>query len=62
MIEWINNASYQELLSKWRFAKSGSPWFQGDVGKHYSKVIFEKRDKLTNDEQTTASKNVGWDD
>lgn len=26
---WIDNATYQELLRKWRFSPSGDPFFIG---------------------------------
>lgn len=44
MREWIDNASYEELLRKWRFAPVGDPFFQGEMGQYYSKVMAEKRD------------------
>ena len=60
MKDWIDKASYQELLSKWRFAPVGSPWFQGEIGDYYSKIMFKKRDEVGNDEAVQASKNIGW--
>lgn len=57
---WIENASYQELLYKWRFEPSGSPWFQGDVGVYYHNVLRQRKDSLTPAERVTASKQVGW--
>jgi hypothetical protein len=59
MKEWIDNADYQQLLARWRGAPSGSPWFQGEVGDYYSKVMAEKKAKLP-DNGVQASKNVGW--
>lgn len=60
MIKWINEASYFELLNLWRFAKPGSPWFQGEVGEHYKKVMLEKKAALSHEEQVRTSKEVGW--
>lgn len=60
--KWIDESSYEALLYKWRFAKSGSPYFEGKTGEYYSKVMFEKRDALPHEEQVRASKNVGWGD
>lgn len=57
--QWIENATYEEMLRRWRFAPIGDPAFRGDTGKLFSKVLFEKRDKLSPDEQAQASKNVG---
>jgi hypothetical protein len=56
--EWIDNASYEELLTRWRFAPVGSEWFQGECGEYYSKVMNEKKKQC---DHVKASKNVGWD-
>jgi hypothetical protein len=57
---WIDSASYEELLRKWRFAPAGEPLFVGDVGEYYSKKMTERRDE---DETASilASKRIGWD-
>ena len=60
MKNWIDNASYQELLSKWRFAPIGSIWFQGEIGDYYSKVMFKKRNEIGNAASVQTSKNIGW--
>jgi hypothetical protein len=60
MIEWIDKASYRDLLSKWRFEEGGSPWFCGEIGDYYKKVMFEKRNMLSNADQVNASKSIGW--
>lgn len=57
---WIDNASYEELLQKWRFAPVGDPIFQGETGEYYSKVMFAKRNKDPH-AAVQASKNVGWE-
>jgi len=54
---WIDNASYHELLSRWRFAPIGDPLFQGETGKYYSKVMFEKKQTV---DHVQVSKDVGW--
>ena len=59
MIEWIDNASYVELLRKRRFAPIGDPFFQDEVGDHFHKVMKEKRD-ADPDEHVRASKTIGW--
>jgi len=58
--QWLENASYEELLRRWRFAPVGDPAFIGETGKLFSKVLFEKKAKFSPDEQVQASKNVGW--
>lgn len=59
MIKWIDEATYEQLLHKWRFAHSGNLFFQGEVGEHYKTVMLKKRDQLDNDEQVRVSKAVG---
>ena len=56
--KWIDNASYQDLIAKWRFAPIGDPMFQGETGEYYSKVMFAKKKEC---DHVQASKNVGWD-
>ena len=60
MKEWIDAASYEQLLSRWRFAPVGSPWFQGEVGQYYTKALHDKRTLVGDDEAVRASKNLGW--
>ena len=59
--EWIDKASYRELLHRWRFAPIGDTTFHGELGKYYSKVMHEKKDALDHSEQVAVSKSVGWD-
>ena len=54
---WIDGATYEQLLSKWRYAAMGDPCFQGDTGEYYSKIMFEKKQTV---DHVQASKNVGW--
>ena len=56
---WIDNANYEQLLSKWRFAAIGDPMFQGETGKYYQEVMSRKRAENP-DEHVAASKSVGW--
>ena len=60
MIKWIDNASVYSLLYKWRFSKSGDPFFQGEVGEHYEKVIGKAQSDHP-DEWVSASKEMGWE-
>lgn len=55
---WIDAASYEELLSKWRFASIGDPMFQGDTGDYYAAVMREKRKSA---DHVQDSKNIGWE-
>ncbi len=62
MKKWIDSASYETLLHRWRFAPAGGDlMFQGEVGDYYSKVMFKKKDALPAGEQVSASKTVGWE-
>ena len=41
---YIDSLSYEQLLSKWRFAPIGDPWFQGETGDYWGKRMKELRD------------------
>ena len=56
MKDQIDRMSYEGLLSRWRFAPAGDPFFQGEVGDYYSKVMKEKRLQC---DHVAASKSVG---
>jgi hypothetical protein len=56
---WIDNSTYEQLLERLRFTPVGDPWFQGDVGEYYLKVMARKRDENPA-EAVHASKSVGW--
>jgi len=56
---WIDAASYQELLQRWRNAPVGAPMFQGDTGDYYAKVMAEKKAKVGPDAAVAASKAIG---
>ena len=56
---WIDNASLETLLRKWRFAPAGDPLLANDTGTYFSKVMFAMRDK-DNAAWVRASKNIGW--
>jgi len=58
---WIDNATYTDLLGKWRFAVAGDPFFVGEVGEYYQKVMAEKRQQVGDAGHTAASKNIGWE-
>jgi hypothetical protein len=58
--KWIDEASYQDLLARWRFALTGDPFFQGASGTYYAKVMADRRD-ADPDAAVRASKLIGWD-
>lgn len=55
---WIDNASYETLLQRWRFAPVGDLMFTGDTGEYYAQVMKSKREAHPNPPQ--VSKNLGW--
>ena len=57
---WIDNATYEQLLGKWRMAPAGDPMFQGDTGDYYSKVMAQKREDVGPAAHVAASKSIGW--
>ena len=62
MKDWIDNASYEALLGKWRFAAAGSPWFVGDTGTYYAKRMNDLRALPGgDDEHVRSSKHIGWE-
>ncbi len=60
MKEWIDNATYEELLSRWRFASDGDLIFQGEAGEYYAEVMKKKGEEIGDDARVKASKSVGW--
>jgi len=57
----IDNMSYRELLSKWRSAPSGDPWFQGETGTYWENRMNELRATPAGQkEHIRASKSIGW--
>jgi len=58
----IDSMDYEDLLRKWRFASSGDPFFQGEVGKYYREVMFKKKEEIGDSAAVRASKNIGWGD
>ncbi len=60
MINWIDNADYDDLLSKNRFAPSGSKFFQGKVGDYFLAKMKEVRAKIGDAEHSATSKRIGW--
>lgn len=58
--EWIDNATYQQLLSKWRFAKSGDPLLQGETGDYFAERMKILRAEIGDAEHTAISKEIGW--
>ena len=56
----IDSMTYQQLLSHWRFAAAGSPFFVGDVGQYYKEVMSRKKKEIGDAGHIAASKSIGW--
>jgi hypothetical protein len=59
--KWIDEASYEQLLRRWRFAPTGDGMFQGATGIYYQQVLDRKRKEISVDEHVRISKVIGWD-
>ena len=58
----IDLMNYTQLLSHWRFAPAGDPWFQGETGDYWGERMRELRSQPGgNDTHVSASKAIGWD-
>ena len=55
----IDSMSYSELLSRWRFAPAGDPWFQDETGDYWGKRMAELRNEGA--DHVGASKAIGWE-
>ena len=54
--------SYEQLLSRWRFAPSGDPLMQGETGDYWSLRMKGLRDLPGGQEEhVRASKSLGWE-
>lgn len=56
----IDAMTYEELLSKWRFAPVGDPWFQDETGKYWGDRMAQLRSENPGG-AVAASKSVGWE-
>ena len=54
----IDGLSYGALLSRWRFAPIGDPWFQDETGKYWGERMAELRAQGA--DHVGASKAIGW--
>ena len=58
----IDSLSYRQLLTHWRFAAVGDPWFQGETGGYWGeRMAILRREPGGDDEHVRASKSIGWD-
>jgi len=58
----IDSLSYEGLLSRWRFAAVGDPWFQGETGDYWKERMNTLRKQPGgNATHVAASKRIGWE-
>ena len=55
----IDSLDYESLLSRWRFAPAGDPWFQDETGDYWGKRMAELRSQDP-EGAVRASKDIGW--
>lgn len=58
--KWIDKASYETLLRKWRFAAAGDPIFIKGICNYYSRALHSKRKEIGEANHTVISKKIGW--
>lgn len=56
--QWINQASYRQLLERWRYAPEGDLMVQGTTGDYYSKVMAEQKSLVGQAEHVSISKTI----
>lgn len=56
--DWIDRATYYELLEKWRYAPSGDEFFVGEIGKYYEEVMVRKKELLPIEDRIRISKEI----
>lgn len=61
--QFIDGLTYQQLLSRWRFAPIGDPWFQDETGEYFAQRMADLRnaDETGGQVHVAASKNLGWE-
>lgn len=56
----IDNMTYEQMLSRWRFAPVGDLMFTEESGKYFSEIMGKKKNQLSHQEQVRISKDLGW--
>ena len=57
----IDDMPIREMLVKNRFSSISDPFFSGETGDYFLKVMSEKRKEIGDAAWTALSKSVGWD-
>lgn len=56
--QWIDDASYEQMLRRWRNSAPGDEMFVGETGQYYVKVMAEKRQAVGVEGHVAASKSI----
>ena len=56
----IDSLSYAQLLTKWRFAPTGDPWFMDETGDYWKTRMAEKLEEIGSYKASQISKDIGW--
>jgi hypothetical protein len=56
----IDNMTYEQMLSRWRFSPVGDQMFTEESGKYFAQVMREKKNNLSESEHVKVSKDLGW--
>ena len=56
----IDDMSYVELLEKWRFSPSDSPWFTGGNAVYSANRLNTLKSEMDISDVVRISKKVGW--
>ena len=60
MKKWIDEATYEQLLSKHRFAPVGDPFFMLEMDCYFEEVMERKREEVGDEEHSRISRAIGW--
>lgn len=58
----IDDMSYHQMIRLNRFAPIGHPYFTGEIGAYFTKVMAEKEVQLAPGQRLAISKDIGWEE
>ena len=59
-LKWLDEASYADLLARWRYGRKGEVWFCGTNATRYKRIIEQRKLELLPFEAERIEKEVGW--
>ncbi len=60
MKQWVDNATYEMLLLKWRDSPFDDPFFWGEMGEYYLQTIIDKRSEVGEEEHKRVLARLSW--